>query len=225
MSIQNYTQTRDDYPKTMDEFLEQGWDARIKSRFMSWKFRDLINNPDDMLQDILTQMLATKYLDRYDPQKRVFEVYIFEFVSNFLKKRYQRENTRHGKYITSAASLVASSGDDENYGRTGEVYMDNLNLYEEDIEDNIAVKVAKENLLRYLEKAFTANSSTTLSDGTVICRDPATLFRYIENDFSVKEVAELMGVSCQFIYTLRNKIRTSPEGLQLREALIDAIYG
>lgn len=225
MAIQNYTQTRDQYPRTMEEFLEQGWDARIKSRFLSWKFRDLNNNPEDMLQDILTQILETNYLDRYDPKKRVFEVYIFEFVSNFLKKRYQRENTRHGKYITSAASLVPSSSDEENYGRTGEVYMDNLNLYEEDIEESIAVKVAKENLLKFLEKAFTANSSITLSDGTVINRDPATLFRYIDNDYTIKEVADLMGVSCQFIYTLRNKIRTSPEGVQLREALIDAIYG
>lgn len=220
----SYTQTREQYPKTIEEFLDQGWDARVKAKFSSWNFRDLNNNPDDMLQDILTQLIETKYLDRYDPSKRVFEVYLFEFVSNFLKKRYQRENTRHGKYITSAASLVVTSSDDESYGKTGEVYMDNLDLYEGDIQETVEVKIAKENLIKFLEKAFTANSSVVLDDGTVINRDPATLFKFIENDYTIKEIAGIMGVSCQFVYTLRNKIKSSQEGLILKQALMDAIH-
>ena len=144
-------------------------------------------------------------------------------MSNFLKKRYQRENTRHGKFITSAASLVTSSADDESYGKTGEVYMDNLDLYAEDIQDNIAVKIAKEKLVKFLESNFVANSSNVLEDGSVIKRDPATLFYYLDRDYSVSEVAEIMGVSCQFIYTLRNKIRSCSEGINLKDALIDAL--
>ena len=194
------------YPKNMQEFLDQGWVKNIHYRISAFTLKDTLNNPDDLCQDILLSIMKTNYLDRYDPDKGPFKSYLYGFVDNFLKKKYNKEHTRHGKFIVAAASLSTLPPDDKEFDGT-EVYAD-LIPSDDDCESHCEMRALIEDIRRELKNNFTANSSNVFN-GTVYARDPVTVFNLMLDGATVMDVATILNVSRQFVYFLLKTIRTS----------------
>lgn len=194
------------FPKNMQEFIDQGWDRFIQYRIAAFTLKDTLNNPEDLGQEILLSLLKTRYLDRYDPSRGAFKAYLFGFVDNFLKKKYNKEHTRYGKYIVSAASLSQTPSDDATFDGT-EVYADLLPS-EDDCEESVVIKTLIDDIRRELSEAYPASSANVFR-GKVYQRDPVTVFNLMIDGASVMDVAMVLNVSRQFVYYLLKNIRAS----------------
>lgn len=194
-----------EYPKDIKEFVTQGWEQNIRFRIRAFNLKDSLNNPEDLVQDVLLALMETHYLDRYSPDKGSFKTYLYGFVDNLLKKRFNKENTRHGKFIVSAASLViaAPESDAEFNGR--EVFAELLDAGIDDAR-TVEIHAAIAEIRKELKDNYVANSSFTYN-GVEYQRDPLTVFDLLMEDYSVKEVSTMLDVSRQFIYHLMKKIR------------------
>ena len=199
-------QDRSIYPKTMQEFLDQGWLKHIHYRISAFTLKDSLNNPEDLSQEILLSLMKTNYLDRYDPEKGAFKAYLYGFVDNFLKKKYNKEHTRHGKFIVAAASLSQSPTDDATFDGT-EVYADLLPS-DDDCETSVMYRALIDAIRKELSENFTASSSNVYN-GKVYQRDPVTVFDLMLNGATVMDEATTLDVSRQFVYYLLKIIRTS----------------
>lgn len=193
------------YPKNIDEFLEQGWDKTLMFRIRAFNLKDFCNSPEDLVQDILLSLINTHYLERFSPDKGSFKTYLFGYVDNFLKKRYNKENTRTGRLLNSAASLSLSAPESDAEFNGREVFAE---LIDSGVDDERAVMVhlVIEDIRKELKENYAANSSFDYK-GHIYERDPLTVFDLMMAGASVMEVAEALGVSRQFIYHLLRKIR------------------
>lgn len=194
------------YPKNLQEFIDQGWEKFIQYRIASFTLKDTLNNPEDLGQEILLSLLKTNYLDRYVPERGAFKAYLFSFVDNFLKKKYNKEHTRYGRHIVAAASLSQSPSDEAVFDGT-EVFADLLPS-DDDCETSVMLQVLIESIRKELAASFTA-SSANVYNGKVYLRDPVTVFNLMIKGASVMDVAMTLNVSRQFVYYLLKNIRTS----------------
>lgn len=194
-----------EYPKDIQEFMDQGWTKEIYYRIRVFNLKDALNNPEDLVQDILVSLMQTKYIDRYTVDKGSFSTYIYGFIDNFLRKKYNKEHTRHGKFIVSAASLVTGSPEAESEFDGREVYSDLIDSGI-DIQREILIKEVIEEIRKELAENFEANSSYE-NNGVVYQRDPLTVFNLLMEGKVAKDIADILGVSCQFIYHLVSKIK------------------
>ena len=204
------------YPRNIQEFVDQGWDKFIQYRIAAFTLKDTLNNPEDLGQEILLSLLKTNYLDRYDPSRGAFKAYLFGFVDNFLKKKYNKEHTRYGRYIVSAASLSQSPSEDSTFDGT-EVYADLLPSCE-CCEDRVMLQALIDTIRAELQDAFPP-SSANVYQGKVYQRDPVTVFNLMIDGASVMDVATTLNVSRQFVYYLLKNIRTSKAYQVYAEAL------
>lgn len=195
------------YPKNMEEFIEQGWEQNIKYRIRAFNLKDSLNNPEDLLQDVLLSLMQTHYIDRYSPDKGSFKTYLYGFVDNLLKKRYNKENTRHGKFIVTAASLVLSSPESDAEFNGREVYAELIDSGVDE-ERGVIIRSIIEDIRKELKEKYKANSSHVYK-GVKYDRDPLTVFNLLMKGLQVNEVAEVLGVSRQFIYHLVKQIRST----------------
>lgn len=205
-----------EYPRNMQEFIDQGWDKYIKYRIAAFTLNDTLNNPEDLEQEILLSLLKTNYLERFDPERGTFKAYLFGFVNNFLKKKYNREHTRYGKYIVSAASLSQAPTEDASFDGS-EVFADLLPS-DDACEDSAMVSVLIDDIRRELASSFTA-SSANVFEGKVYQRDPVTVFNLMISGATVMDVANILNVSRQFVYYLLKNIRSSRAYQIYQEAL------
>lgn len=196
------------FPRTVEEMLEAGWYDKILRKIKKYHLNDILNTPEEMVQDVFLQIIKTDYLSRYDPEYRPFNVYIYVLVENLCKKRGTREGTKGGTLIVNHASLVNTMDSDKPEANT--VYMDHLETpYDKcSLDDNLYVNGLIETTMESLEQ-FKAHSSIEY-DGQVIERDPITVFKLILDGKSVSEIADIMQTSKQFIYVLLHKIRGVP---------------
>ena len=164
-----------------------------------------MNNPEDLVQDILVALMQTDYISRYSLEKGPFTTYIYGFTDNFLKKRFNKENTRHGKFIVSAASLVLASPESDAEFNGKEVYAELLDSGQ-DLQREVVIHNVVEEIRRELRENYSANSSNEYN-GVLYERDPLTVFNLLMEDKSVKDVSEILGVSRQFVYHLISKIK------------------
>lgn len=197
------------YPRTVEEMLDQGWYEKIYAKVKKYKLNDFLNTPEELVQDIFLQIIKSDYLSRYNPELRSFEVYIYTLVINTIKKRGMREGSKGGRNIVNALSLEQTqedNGEDSN----GVAFLDRLEIGKvQDPLNNVIMEDLIERTRKSLEK-FKA-TSTVVYEGKVIQRDALTVFNLILEDKTVPEIAEIFQTSKQFIYILLNKIRTTPE--------------
>ena len=210
------TEKTQDYPRNMQEFIDQGWEKFIQYRIAAFTLKDTLNNPEDLSQEILLSLLKTQYLDRYVPERGAFKAYLFSFVDNFLKKKYNKEHTRYGRYIVSAASLSQTPAEDAPFDGT-EVYADLLPSTE-DCETSVMLRVLISAIRKELSESFTA-SSANVYNGKVYLRDPVTVFNLMIKGATVMDVATTLNVSRQFVYYLLKNIRSSKAYQLYAEAL------
>ena len=204
------------YPRTVEEMLDQGWYEKILRKVKQYKLNDILNTPEEITQDIFLQIMKSDYLARYNPDMRTFEVYIFVLVENSIKKRGMREGTTGGRNIVNHYSLEQTQDEDDN--AVGVAYLDRLpNMVLDDqyfdIYMNDLIERTRESL-----KEFEATSSVMYGD-TEIFRDPLTVFNYILEGLSVPEIAEILQTSKQFVYILLAKIRETPEMVEFHKGM------
>lgn len=199
-------------PHNIDEFIEFGWTDLIRYRIRAFRLNDILNREEDLVQDILISLMDTHYIDRYD-NTRPFSTYVYGFIDNFLKKKYNKENTKNGKNIVNRATLEGSPKDDETQFDGHTVYLDLFKtdtLTEDTMEHMELIDAIRKDL-----EAFPATSSTVYN-GVVYNRDPLTVFNLVLEDYSVIDIARMLDTSRQFVYHLLKKIRTSPTLSELR---------
>ena len=193
------------FPRTVDEMLEAGWYNKLLRKVSKSNLKDILNTPEELVQDIFLQIIRSDYLSRYDPSYRPFDVYIYSVADNLIKKRGVRENTKGGKKIVNHAALENTLVGDTPEPNT--VYLEYLEAPDdqEQIEDTLymsqLISATKESLKEL------KTSSLVEYNGEIIKRDPATVFDYILAGKSVSEIADIMQVSKQYIYVLIHKIR------------------
>ena len=192
------------FPRTVEEMLEAGWYKKILRKVSKANLKDVLNTPEELVQDIFLQIIRSDYLSRYDPDYRPFDVYIYAVVDNLIKKRGIREGTNGGKKIVNHASLESTAVDGNTDNNT--IYLDLLELQDSTDEDdrlyiNQLIELTKESLQDFKSK------SVVEYNGEMVHRDPSTVFEYILDGKSVSEIAEIMQVSKQYIYNLIHKIR------------------
>jgi len=197
-----------EYPRNMQEFIDQGWEKNIFYRISVFNLKDTLNNPEDLKQEILLSLLKTKYLERYDEDKGAFKGYLYAFVDNFLRKKYNKEHTRHGKYIVTAASLSTLPPDDGTDFDGSEMYADMMESNDAECDDHVAMSLLIQDIRRELSENFHASSSNVYN-GVTYDRDPVTVFNLMLNGATVMDVANVLQVSRQFVYHLLKSIRTS----------------
>jgi RNA polymerase sigma factor (sigma-70 family) len=196
------------YPKNIEEFFEMGFTQNIRFRINAFNLKDALNNPEDLVSDVILALMETKYLDRYSPEKGSFKTYLYGFVDNLLKKRYNKENTRHGKFIVSAASLSTAPPESDAEFNGREVYAELLDTGIDESKQ-VEVRCIIEAIKEELRAEHKANSSY-VHQGITYERDPATVFELMLKDMDTKEIAETLGVSTQFVYHLLKKVRSAP---------------
>lgn len=199
-------------PKNIEDFIQNGWDKQILFRIRTFSLKDILNNEEELVQDIVLALLETDYLTRYNPE-RPFTTYLYGFVDNFLKKRYNKENTVNGKKIVNYAGIEMTppEGDPEFNG--SKVYLDLL--FADSSEDaDFDMKLLLEEIREELKK-YKANSSA-IFNGIELQRDALTVFNLIMEDFSVIDIARMLDTSRQYIYHLIKKIRDLPILQELR---------
>ena len=195
-----------DFPRTVEEMLEAGWYEKIL-RMVNKRsnLKDMLNSPEELVQDVFCNIIKTDYLSRYDPDYRPFYVYIYVLVDNLIKKRGIRENTNGGKKIVNSFALEDTVDGETITPNT--IYLDLLEL-----EDNCESPDEKLYIDDVIEKTRSSLQdikahSIVEFDGETISRDPATVFEYILEGKSVSEIAEILHVSKQYVYVLIHKIR------------------
>ena len=197
------------YPRTVEEMIEQGWYEKILAKVRKYKLNDILNTPEEIVQDIFLNIMSSKYLDRYNPELRSFEVYIYTMVINSIKKRGMREGSKNGRNIVNHSSLEYSQ-DDNTDSSVGVSYIDHLENPEaqdpfKDVELQDLLEATRVSLRQF--KA----SSSVVHDGVEYQRDAETVFNLLLDNKSVPEIAEIFQTSKQFIYILIQKIRDTPE--------------
>ena len=194
------------FPRTVEEMLEAGWYNKLLRKVSKANLKDILNTPEELVQDIFLQIIRSDYLSRYDPTYRPFDVYIYAVADNLIRKRGTKEGTKGGKKIVNAARIENSA--DDGKIEPNVVYLDYLELSDnlEAIEDvyymEQLIRSTKESL-----KDFKSSSSVEYN-GEIVPRDPLTVFKYILDGKSVSEIADILQVSKQYIYVLIHKIRT-----------------
>lgn len=199
----------ENYPRTVQEMLDQGWYEKIYAKVKKYKLNDFLNTPEELVQDIFLQIIKSDYLSRYNPELRSFEVYIYTLVINTIKKRGMREGSKGGRNIVNALSLEQTQ-EDNGEDTNGVAFLDRLEVGKvEDPLNNVIMEDLIERTRESLKK-FKATSSVVY-EGKVIQRDALTVFNLILEEKTVPEIAEIFQTSKQFIYILLNKIRATPE--------------
>lgn len=198
------------FPRTVEEMLEAGWYNKLLRKVSKANLKDILNTPEELVQDIFLQIMRSDYLSRYDPEYRPFDVYIYAVADNLIRKRGARENTRCGKKIVNHATIRDSLGED-GVPDPNTVYLDSLDTFygQEDAAD----KMYMDDLIASTRKSLQEfkTRSKVEYDGELLKKDPATVFEYILAGKSVSDIADIMQVSKQYIYTLLHKIRTVDE--------------
>lgn len=200
-------------PKNMQEFMDFGWDKHIILRIKAFSLADPLNKEDELLQDVLLALIETNYIERFDEAKGSFITYLYGFVDNLLKKKFNKENTRYGRFIVNRASFEISPGTDVELDRS-KVYLDML---VDPKYESSSSPADTELLIESIREILTKNRETALVPGKK--GDSLTVFEYLLQDYSILEISKKMGTSRQFVYWLCKRMRKilQEEGLSVED--------
>jgi RNA polymerase sigma factor (sigma-70 family) len=195
------------FPRTVEEMLEAGWYNKLLKKVSKANLKDILNTPEELVQDIFLQIMRSDYLSRYDPEYRPFDVYIYAVADNLIRKRGAREGTNGGKKIVNHITIRDALAED-GAPEPNTLYLDTLDM--PDCQEDAADKMYMDDLIESTRKSLQEfkTRSKVEYDGELLKKDPATVFEYILAGKSVSDIAEIMQVSKQYIYVLIHRIRT-----------------
>ena len=158
--MQTKTRIRLKTPTNIQEFIEFGWNKKLRYKINSFHLNDSLNNPEDLENDIILSLIETDYISRFDPERGAFSTYIYTFVDNFLKKRYNRENTKNGSRIVQAARLEISAPDINSTWNGSTIYAD-LITTNEDFTDKLLIEETIDSITHEID-TWTSSEVDTL---------------------------------------------------------------
>lgn len=183
------------YPRNVADFVCSQWAGKIKHVISKFNLNEPV---EDTFQDVLLVFLEKDYLNKWEEGRCAYSNWVITLVRNLCLTKSKRSHSVPGKAIENAYSIVTSIDEDtfeigvqSEEQLVGETNIGDFNLLVEEIE-------------RALQK-FKPNSYNNYK-GYKIARDPITVFRLLKLDYSVREIAEIMGTSYQFVHSLKNKI-------------------
>ena len=195
---------KDFVPKNLEELYCSGWKDYILYHIRKYSLHDVNNSPEDLLQDIMVQMAEKNYLEKYDPEVSEFTVYLHTFIKNFMSRPYNKEHkTVNGYNIVNRLSLVITDPDlVDGVSDSGDVVSSEvLDNGDGDFTEYLCLKQALEKDLNEIK-----SKSQIEYNGKVINRNPLTVYNMLQEGYDIKEIAEIFGVSKQFVYNLRKKV-------------------
>lgn len=183
------------YPNSVEEFLASDWSNRVKTAIESFHLHE---DPEDTMQDILVALHKINYLARWDSTKGSFSGWLYTFVNNILRIKYNRSNTKGGRRIENAVSLDIESED----GDTFSDLIADSNFVSPDWS------LILEEIRSILSTDEFAPCSSNIFEGIEYFRSALTVFDLIVyKGFSVVDISTRFNTSPQFIYSLLKRIR------------------
>ena len=186
------------YPTNVHEFLDSKWFPKVMTAIKGFHLRE---EPLDTMQDILVALLEKGYLERWDSSKGSYSGWLYVFVNNILRCKYNRSMTKGGRAIEGAASLERPIK--EEGGEVLACLITDKRIFQSDIY------IMVEEIQKVLsDPEFAAHSSYNNPNGTIYPRDMRTVFDLlILQHNSIKDIAVKLHTSPQFIYSLVRKMR------------------
>lgn len=194
-------------PHNIQEFVDIGWVQHIRLRIRTFNLRDCLNREEDLVNDILISLMETKYLDRYDENKGSFVTFLYGYIDNFLRKRYNKEHTRYGQFIVNRASLEISSSNESDLDFT-KCYLDLL-LDKKSLDQDFGLSKAETSVyIQNMRDCLQKRRDLLEKQGLVGKKgDFLTVFDLLLQGKDTLEIATIMGTSRQFVYYLSKRMR------------------
>jgi len=183
------------YPKTVEEFMLSKWFSKIATIIRSFH----LNEPlEDTIQDVLCSMVQKNYVARWDPVLGgSFANWIYTFVINLCRQKYNRSNSRGGRRIERALSIEQTFNDESEPLRS--------QIPGPSASPEFRLKI--DEIRRILRQPEFKHHSVHECGGVVYTRCPATIFDLILVGLSQKDIAERLGTSKTYIYSQMKRIR------------------
>lgn len=192
---------QDEHPKTVEDFILSPWFRKIRTTIIGFHLRE---DPEDTMQDILLQLYKKGYLARYNVEKgSMFSTWIYTFVHNMLRCKWNRSHTRGGRAIEGAVSLYAITGQADSGQKPLVTMLPTRHFSVMDFNSKL-----EEVELILQHPKFKAHSYYTWPHGVTYARDMKTVFSLIAREgLGVAEIACLFDTSPTFVQGLVVKIR------------------
>ena len=181
-------------PKNVVELIESEWYSKVKQAINKFHLRE---DNEDTMQDILTELMEKNYLIRWDETKSSFSTWLYTFVNNRLKKKWNHEHCQAETKLSQAIRLDR----DMDETTVGVLFADTRVDYNHDAE------MLVETIENVLSDARFAASSSNKYEGKVYQRDMKTVFHFLVEGKDVAEMATIFGTSPQFVYGLVRKLK------------------
>lgn len=188
-------QTSTKYPETVEEFMLSKWFPKIGTIIRSFHLNE---PPEDTIQDVLCSMVQKNYVARWDPALGgSFANWIYTFVINMCRQKYNRSNSRGGRRIERALSIEQTF--DEESQPLGDM------LPGPPVSPEFSIKI--DEVRRVLRQPEFKHHSVHECGGIIYTRCPATIFDLILAGLSQTDIAERLGTSKTYIYSQMKRIR------------------
>lgn len=169
-------------PKNMEEFISQGWDKKIKYRLSKLTLPPQ-TNIEQLVQEILVALIETDYIIRYNEAARSFEVYIYIFVENFIKKLALRQGLNSKGYgIVDRKNFEGLMKDEDNF--EGVIYLAALGMADLYATEKEAYNELIEEIKKELESLKGTSKETP--------KDPLVALQLLQEDKLVTMLADIV---------------------------------
>lgn len=221
-----------EHPRTVDALVNNSlWMGKIRTAVSRF---DINEDTDDLVADVVCQMLSrTKdgknYVERWEPKLGSYSNWIYTFVNNICRKKYNRLHSNTGKALRYAGTIVEEPEDGESL-KKGEIPVSlvptvlkaqaEYNLLTEQILNHLRM-IPAFSWVVYSESGYEIHDQsgdikvvTTKEPvkpefvGHKYQRDLATTFDLLSKGFEPKEIAGIYKTSITFVYSLIRKIRS-----------------
>jgi len=217
-------------PRTVEELVQDSlWMGKIHTAVSRFQISETV---EDVVADCLCQMLARQkagknYIERWEPGLGSYSNWIYTFVNNVARKKYNREHSNTGIALRYAATIVETPEEDKvGKGEIPESWLpvihesaSEFNVFAEQILTQLS-KVSAYSWVVYTETGYEVhnrNGETETRDlekidqelvGRRFNRDLKTTFELLVQGFDPKDIAVLFQTSTTFVYSLIRKLRS-----------------
>jgi len=217
-------------PRTVSELVQDTmWMGKIHTAVSRYQISETV---EDVVADVLCQMLSRKvngknYIERWEPPLGSYSNWIYTFVNNVARKKYNREHSNTGVALRYAATIVETPEEDKvGKGEIPESWLpviqdsaSEFNVFAEQILHQLS-KMSAYSWVVYTETGYEVHSKggetetrqlEKVNQGLVgrrFNRDLRTTFELLIQGFDPKDIAVLFQTSTTFGYSLIRKLRS-----------------
>jgi len=216
-------------PRTVEDLVQDSvWMGKIHTAVSRYQISEAV---EDVVADVLCQMLGRKkhgknYIERWEPSLGSYSNWIYTFVNNVARKKYNREHSNTGVALRFAATIVETPEEDKvGKGEIPESWLpviresaSEFNVFAEQILKQLS-KTSAYSWIVYTKTGYeihNRNGETETRNlekvdqelvGRRFNRDLKTTFELLVQGFDPKDIAVLFQTSTTFVYSLIRKLR------------------